>query len=140
MPVKKSQGAVSKNTEKSAAVSTLKSEGGVASHAGDLRLSLFLLQAVFIHVGEDAGTAFLQPWEAAAGAHRERRLPWREGAAEGPADRTGRVAVHRSHLHTPTVTNQTTGEVKQSCCQNASVPEPAPLDSSLTAFLGLPAA
>lgn len=30
----------------------------MASHTGDLRLSLFLIQAMFIHVGEDAGTAF----------------------------------------------------------------------------------
>lgn len=61
--------------------STLKLGGGggvhwspvwTVSHTGDLRRPLILLQAVFIHVGEDAGTSLSEHWEApaAAAAHR----------------------------------------------------------------------
>lgn len=60
--------------------STLKLGGGgdrspwspvwTVSHTGDLRRPLILLQAVFIHVGEDAGTSFSEHWEAPAAAHR----------------------------------------------------------------------
>lgn len=74
------------------------------SHTGDLRLSLILLQAVFIHVGEDAGASFSKHWEASAAAHRWRGLILGEGAAKGPADGTGRVAVHRYNLHAQTET------------------------------------
>lgn len=72
------------------------------SHTGDLRLSLILLQAAFIHVGEDAGTSFSEHWEVSA--HRWRGLIRGEGAAKGPADGTGHVAVHRYDLRAQTET------------------------------------
>lgn len=72
------------------------------SHTGDLRLSLILLQAVFVHVGEDAGTSLPEHWEAPA--RRWRGLVRGEGAAKAPAGGTGHVAVHRYDLQAQTET------------------------------------
>lgn len=65
------RGVFSENLVKSAALSEVTVRRvGLASHAGDLGLPLFLLQAVFIHVGQRAGTAVSEQREAPAADRR----------------------------------------------------------------------
>lgn len=70
-------------------------------HTGDLRLSLLLLKATFLQVGQGAGIPPSEHREAADASCSRRELLWRDGAADCAAHgATGHVAVDRQGLET----------------------------------------